>query len=428
MRPALKAGLRPLWRDRGTLQIGVDPRRARALTGLGKAAAIVSLLDGSRDTDELVRTAETYGIRPEVVYRVIELLAAACVLDDFPASLRAALPDYLRARIGPELACAALAYGHGDGGAAVLGRRRASFVRVYGAGRVGACVATFLAASGIAWVSCLDTETAGPADVTPAGLGAADVGASRVLGVASAVRRVAPEVRTVNDDRRVPDLAVVTGYPDPVLLAWLMREGVPHLVVHADEAIGVVGPLVLPGRSACVRCVDLSKAARDPAWPRILAQATGAGAAADAMRACDTVLAAATAALATAQALTLIDRAGEPAAANGTLEVVLPEWQWQRRGWPPHPACACGARQCADARGRLPLGTEDVGAALFLAEDVGAAFLFAEDVGTAFLFAEDVGAAFLLAEDVAAALFLTQGVELLWLVRHNTRLPPSEAT
>ena len=82
------------------------------------------------------------------------------MLDDFPAGLRAALPDYLRARIGPELACAALAYGHGDGGAAVLARRRAAFVRVYGAGRVGACVATFLAASGVAWVSCLDTGTA----------------------------------------------------------------------------------------------------------------------------------------------------------------------------------------------------------------------------------------------------------------------------
>jgi len=41
---------------------------------------------------------------------------------------------------------------------------------------------------------------------------------------------------------------------------------VPHLVVRAEEAIGVVGPLVLPGRWTCLRCVDLSKAARDPAW------------------------------------------------------------------------------------------------------------------------------------------------------------------
>src|SRR5580693_6080894 len=83
MRPALKTGLRPLWRDKGTLQVGVDPRRARALTGLGKAAAVVSLLDGSRDTADVVRTAGEYGIRPEVVHRVVGLLATAGVLDDF---------------------------------------------------------------------------------------------------------------------------------------------------------------------------------------------------------------------------------------------------------------------------------------------------------------------------------------------------------
>jgi hypothetical protein len=278
------------------------------------------------------------------------------VLDDFPAGLRAALPDYLRARMGPELACAALAYGHADGGAAVLSRRRAAFVRVYGAGRVGACATTFLAASGVAAVACLDTGPAEAADVTPAGLGAADVGTSRAAGVARAVHRVAPEVCTANDARRLPDLAVIAGRPDPVLLTALARDRVPHLIAQADEAIGVVGPLVTPGRSACVRCVDLSKAARDPAWPRILAQASGPAA----VQACGTVLAAATAALAAAQALTLIDRVGEPAAANGTLEVVLPEWQWQRRGWPPHPACTCGAagprsgaRASAAAR-RLP--------------------------------------------------------------------------
>jgi hypothetical protein len=55
------------------------------------------------------------------------------------------------------------------------------------------------------------------------------------------------------------------------------------------------------------------------------------------------VLAAATAALAAAQALTFVDRACRPAAANGTLEVVLPQWQWQPLDWPSHPACGCGA-------------------------------------------------------------------------------------
>jgi hypothetical protein len=91
--------------------------------------------------------------------------------------------------------------------------------------------------------------------------------------------------------------------------------------------------------------VDLRKADADPQWPTILAQATFAPRVRP--QACDTVLAAMTAALACAQALTLIDRAGRPgpapATVGGTLEVVLPDWQWRRRTWPPHPACGCGA-------------------------------------------------------------------------------------
>lgn len=348
MRPSLKVGLRPLWRDRDTLQVGVDPRRARALhADLGKALGVVSLLDGSRDTCEVARAAEAYGIPRHDADRAIGLLATAGLLDDFPADLRAALPDYLRGRFGPEMACAALAYGHADGGAAVIARRQAAHAQIHGGGRVGACVATFLAASGVARVSCLDPGTVEAADVTPAGAGIDDLGKPRAAGVARAVHRVAPEARTTNDERHKPDLVVLTGWPDPLAVAALTRDRVPHLVARADEAIGVVGPLALPGRSACVRCVDLSKTDRDPGWPRILAQASAGGVSA-ATRACDTVLAAATAALAAAQALTFIDRAFvdracQPATVNGTLELVLPAWQWQHRAWPAHPACTCGA-------------------------------------------------------------------------------------
>ena len=183
MRPALRAGLLPLWRDRDTLQFGVDPRRAVALGGLGPAAAVISLLDGSRDRDGLIATAQAYGIPAEAVSRVLALLAEAGVLDDFPSGLHACLPDRVRARLAPELATAALAYGDGDGGARILARRRAAFVRVHGAGRTGACVASFLAASGVGHVACADPEPAEPADLAP---GRADRGRS---GPAAAGRR-----------------------------------------------------------------------------------------------------------------------------------------------------------------------------------------------------------------------------------------------
>jgi bacteriocin biosynthesis cyclodehydratase domain-containing protein len=121
----------------------------------------------------------------------------------------------------------------------------------------------------------------------------------------------------------------------------LLRDRVPHLALRTGEAIGVVGPLVRPGRSACLSCVDLHKTEADPQWPKILAQATFARIR---PQACDTVLAAMTATLASAQALAFLDRPGTvPVTADGTLELVLPDWQWRRRTWPPHPACGCGA-------------------------------------------------------------------------------------
>lgn len=126
----------------------------------------------------------------------------------------------------------------------------------------------------------------------------------------------------------------------------MTRQRIPHLAASADEAIGVVGPLVIPGRSACLRCLDLSRAERDPAWPLILAQL--AGRKPDPV-ACDAPLAAAVAAQAAAQALGFIDRpAAAAAAVNGTLELVLPAWQWRRRTWQPHRDCPCGA--CAARR------------------------------------------------------------------------------
>lgn len=343
MRPALKAGLRPLWRDRDTLQIGVDPRRAFALAGIGGAAAVVSLLDGSRDTAEVEHTAREYGIPVEATRHVLGLLAGAGALDDFPAALHRSLPAQLRARLAPDLACVSLAVGDSDGGEEVLARRRAAAIRVYGTGRVGTCVATLLAASGVARVNCRDSGAVGYADLSPGGLSQDDVGVPRSTAAARAIRRAAPETRIAEtefaqDGAAQPDLAVLAGRADPEEVTVLLRRRVPHIAVHADEAIGVVGPLVVPGHTACLRCADLARAGRDSAWPLILAQAAGPP------RACDTVLAAGTAALAAHQVLTFLDRAGTaPATLNGTLELVLPDWRWHRRTWLPHPACTCGA-------------------------------------------------------------------------------------
>jgi ThiF family len=351
MRLALKPGLLPVWRDDDTLQIGIDPRRAVAISGIGRAAALIGLLDGSRDRQAVIAAARARGITAEAADRLITLLAAAGVLDDFPAGALRALPDGLRTRLAPELATTSLAHGDGDGGARALARRSGTYVRVYGAGKVGSSIATLLAAAGIGHVSCRDDGTAFAADLTPAGLCAADIGEPRSAGAARAVRRSAPEARTEDDTRR-PDLAVLTVSHGPELAARLLAGGVPHLAAAAGEAIGVVGPLVIPGRSACLRCLDMARAARDPAWPVVLAQLAGRPLS---TAACDCVLATSVAAQASAQVLAFVDRGGRAdAVTNGTLELVLPDWQWRRRTWMPQAGCGCTNRAAAKRVDREP--------------------------------------------------------------------------
>jgi bacteriocin biosynthesis cyclodehydratase domain-containing protein len=339
MRPALRAGLLPVWRNRDTLQIGVNPRRAMALSGIGSSAAVLTLLDGSRDWTAIIEAAGQAGVPAEAAHRVLGLLAGAGALAESAARPLSALPADQRGRLAPELATASLAYGDSDGGARTLARRRAACVRVHGAGRVGSGLASLLAAAGIGRIVIEDAEISRPQDLTPAPE-PGRAGSARAAGTARAIRRIAPEVQT-GDSAAQPDLVVLAEVSDPGPAAVLVRERIPHLVVTAAEAVGVVGPLVSPGRSACLRCLDLARAKRDPAWPLILAQVAGAR---PEPQACDTVLAAAAGALAAAQVLLFIDT-GRPgqAVTNGTLELAVPDWQWRRRTWRPEPRCTCGA-------------------------------------------------------------------------------------
>jgi hypothetical protein len=376
MRPALKSGLLPVWRDRDTLQIGIDPRRAIALSGMRQAAFVIGLLDGSRERDQVIAAATRRGISVQATERILTLLAAGGALDDFPTRTLRDLPPALRARLAPEIATTSLAHRDGDGGARALARRRAAVVRVEGDQRIGRAVARILSAAGAGRV-----EFVRPAPELVGSLpGSGAVGAvrrRRGRAMSSLTASETPAYRnqldqaeaadgakTRDDDRAEcadgrrevgradcangrseagradgADLVILAGRQSLSRLAQLARERVPHLAVAAGEAIGVVGPMVVPQRTACLLCMDYVRAGNDSAWPLILAQL---GRRRPDPPACDAVLAAAVAAQSAAQALIAIDHNPlSSAAINGTLELVLPDWKWRRRTWAPHPACPC---------------------------------------------------------------------------------------
>ncbi|HET9500998.1 MAG TPA: TOMM precursor leader peptide-binding protein [Marmoricola sp.] len=71
-----------------------------------------------------------------------------------------------------------------------------------------------------------------------------------------------------------PDVVLVLcdGEAERDPLDRLVRAGVPHLLVRLVDGVVTVGPFVVPGRTACVRCVDEHLAAGDPAHHSLVAQ------------------------------------------------------------------------------------------------------------------------------------------------------------
>ncbi|MER8231580.1 ThiF family adenylyltransferase [Streptomyces sp. NPDC094049] len=145
--------------------------------------------------------------------------------------------------------------------------------------------------------------------------------------------------------------------PDPVAAGPLIATGTPHLYAGVLEATGAVGPLVLPGGTACARCLQEGRTDGEPDWPRLLAQwRSGAP---QPLPACDLGLATAVAGLAAAHALAFLD--GDLPASTGTRwETSLPLLEWRAERLRPHPACPCGAARVMEGeRTSSAGGTQD---------------------------------------------------------------------
>lgn len=341
-RPVINPALRRLWRGRGSLQFGVDPSLAMVIDGFDAAdERLLDLLDGSRD---LATAAAQAGSGPERAGEVVAALRLAGALAEPP--LGASLPE----RMLPDAMAASLQ--RGGEGERTLRHRGSCRVLVLGAGRVGATVAGLLAAAGVG-VDVVDPAPPRPGDLAPGGL--RDLRAvSRGEAARALVSESGPPARSAQG--RVPaQRQPPAPPPDLVVLAPARANLAPemaaaaggrvHLPVLVRETTAAIGPLVVPGHTACRRCTELRRAERDPQWPWLTAQLTGSG---RRVEASDIALAALAAALTALHALRWLDdpAPGEPPAGGhplieGIIEVSLHDLRQRRRSVRPHPDCGC---------------------------------------------------------------------------------------
>lgn len=331
-----------LRRGSHTLQIGLDRTTAASLHGMSdEAIRALVRLDGSVPRGQLLTAL------PELE-EILAALDRLGLLED--ASLPdSPLPRMRRERLEHERHVLAMA--HGSGGAAdeVLARRTRSAVGVRGHDRAAAHIAVGLASAGVGTVGILGPDRiTSMSDITSVGPFEPEV--SWVEQISEAVRRQGAHC-TLVDSQRV-DLIVIAQagdvqppWTDPELAHDLIADDIAHYPVAISGDQGRIGPLIIPGRTACLDCLDLRESDRDRAWPALVDQVRLRH---HHTRAQDSALTALSSAAAVRAILNFLDTSSDrrnSPESNGYNEFRVSDQSATFVPVAPHPLCGCGWEQ-----------------------------------------------------------------------------------
>jgi hypothetical protein len=290
-----------LRRSAAELQVGLDPRRA--LIVADRYGPVLHRLQAPTTRARLLAIGRAAGLSAREVTRAVRRLSEAGLLR--------------------------------PGETGVTGRA-GHRVRLIGAGPVGLPLARYLVEGGIGELVVFDSGPPDPALYDRTGT-VADQATTLTATLGNGGTRVLPLDHWSKPETLAVDLTVVVAAgpeADRLITDYLLRTDQPHLLVRSLGDAAWVGPLVLPGRTPCVRCTDLTRTDADPAWPTVLAQLARLRLRSPAL------LTGWAASVAAAQALGFLD-GGRPETTGATLELTAVDLRTELRTWPSHPECGC---------------------------------------------------------------------------------------
>ena len=239
--------------------------------------SIIAAFDGKKSAQEI---ADALAIGTEIVCEVIGQLLSAGLIDylvtpivapgRFKEQDQSADAGYiqLQSKITPELSATTWIPGVNDGGVEVLTNRRLALIEISGENRVATQLYGLLLASGVtqtkmASASRRNRARIGNQDMCAGLLTSGDVGSNFQHTLEDKARELAlfpSKDKSVAEDIPEVFLKIFIGNGHEALIAQSMSEDEIHLIVAAPDGPSIdVGPLVIPGESACSRCVTLAR-------------------------------------------------------------------------------------------------------------------------------------------------------------------------
>ena len=255
------------------------------------------------------------------------------------------VPALRAERLGPDTARLAAAY-RVDGTQFVRSRARAA-VEISGLGRTGALLARTLAAAGVGTLILADPAVVRPTDVGPA-YAFTDLGMGRAAAVKRHIYRVDPTIQVLvlaSGSVRPPtahlDLSVCIG--GPPLAGWTPGSSprdYPQLTVTLQETGVDVGPLVVPGITPCLECLERHCADSDSGW-YAAAEALSRGVSNAEAAGEETAAGMQAAGAAAVQVLAFLDNVVQPATWSAVLQLRAADGYPGLKRVAFHPGCGC---------------------------------------------------------------------------------------
>lgn len=267
-----------LWRTPFEMQLGIG-KQPIVLNNLTNAQErmIAALYNGIAD-QQLPLITKQLGLTDSETRTLIESLDQVMLHEPKTKASKIKLGDDFVAGAFAEIIRASLLHSV-DGQSVLLGRAERS-IHIGDLSRAGLQICLGLAAAGIGHLISQDEGKVDKANLGPTGFPSQLIGQPRIDALRTLLA-ASPNKAMVSTGKKLAsnklqkiDCAVLISHQvmDPRRYSIWTNRDIPHIAVTFDSESVWVSPMIVPGQSACLFCLEQMRTDNDPAWPVIATQ------------------------------------------------------------------------------------------------------------------------------------------------------------